>query len=196
MKLQFKFLTALVATLALAACGNPMQPAQKALADAEAAITAVSADAAKYVPDQLGAVNQKLADLKAAFDKKDYKAVLAGAPALVTDTKALADSAAAKKTEFMAQLNTDWTSMSASLPQAVTAIESRLGMLAKSRTLPDGITQDTLARSQAGLAEAKDSWTAATAAFGQGNIEEAVAKASATKARAEEIMAALGMQAG
>lgn len=196
MKLQFKFLTALVATLALAACGNPMQPAQKALADAEAAITAVSADAAKYVPDQLGAVNQKLADLKAAFDKKDYKAVLAGAPALVTDTKALADSAAAKKIEFMAQLNTDWTSMSASLPQAVTAIESRLGMLAKSRTLPDGITQDTLARSQAGLAEAKDSWTAATAAFGQGNIEEAVAKASATKARAEEIMAALGMQAG
>jgi muramoyltetrapeptide carboxypeptidase LdcA involved in peptidoglycan recycling len=194
--MKFKFVTALLATLVLAACANQMEPAQKALAEVESALQAVSADASKYIPDQLGPVQQRLTELKAAFDKKDYKAVLAGAPALLTDAKALADSAAAKKTEFTNQLNADWTSMSGSLPQAVAAIESRLGILSKSRKLPDGITKDTLATAQAGLDEAKSNWTAATAAFGAGNVEEAVAKASSVKARAEEIMSALGMQAG
>jgi hypothetical protein len=193
--MKFKFVTALLATLVLAACANQMEPAQKAIAEVESSLQAVSADAAKYVPDQLGAAQQKLAELKAAFDKKDYKTVLATAPALVTEAKALGDAAAAKKTEFMNQLNTDWTAMSASLPQAVAAIESRLGVLAKSRKLPDGITKDTLATAQAGLDEAKTNWTAATAAFGAGNLEEAVAKAGSVKARAEEIMNALGMQA-
>lgn len=193
--MKFKFVTALLATLVLAACANQMEPAQKAIAEVESSLQAVSADAAKYVPDQLGAAQQKLAELKAAFDKKDYKTVLATAPALVTEAKALGDAAAAKKTEFMNQLNTDWTAMSASLPQAVAAIESRLGVLAKSRKLPDGITKDTLATAQAGLDEAKTNWTAATAAFGEGKLEEAVAKASSVKARAEEIMNALGMQA-
>jgi len=196
MKLQFKFVTVLLATLVLAACANQMEPAKKAIADVEAAVAAVGGDAAKYVPDQLGSVNQKLTELKAAFDKKDYKAVLAGAPALLADAKGLADAAAAQKTEYMNKLNGDWTSMSAALPQAVAAIESRVGMLSKSKKLPDGITKDTLAMAQSGLDQAKTTWGEATAAFGAGNVEEAVAKASAVKARADEIMAALGMSAG
>jgi len=196
MKLQFKFVTVLLATLVLAACANQMEPAKKAIADVEAAVAAVGGDAAKYVPDQLGSVNQKLTELKAAFDKKDYKAVLAGAPALLADAKGLADAAAAQKTEYMNKLSGDWTSMSAALPQAVAAIESRVGMLSKSKKLPDGITKDTLAMAQSGLDQAKTTWGEATAAFGAGNVEEAVAKASAVKARADEIMAALGMSAG
>ena len=193
--MKLKFVTALLATVVLAACANQMEPAQKAIAEVESALQAVSGDAAKYIPDQLGATQQKLAELKAAFDKKDYKHVIVTAPSLLAEARALADSAAAKKTEFMNQLNTDWTSMSASLPQAVAAIESRLGMLSKSRKLPDGIMKDTLASAQAGLDEAKANWSAATTAFGAGNVEEAVAKASSVKARAEEIMNALGMQA-
>jgi hypothetical protein len=193
--MKFKFVTALLATVVLAACANQMEPAQNAIAEVEAALQAVSGDAAKYVPDQLGATQQKLADLKAAFDKKDYKTVVVTAPSLLAEARALAEAAAARKSEFLNQLNTDWTAMSASLPQAVSAIESRLGMLSKSRKLPDGITKDTLASAQAGLDEAKSNWTAATAAFGEGRIEEAVAKASSVKARAEEIMNALGMQA-
>jgi hypothetical protein len=195
MKFQYRFVTALLATLVLAACGNQMEPAQKVLAEAESAMNAVSADAAKYAPDQLGAAQQKLADLKAAFDKKDYKTVVVTAPSLLAEARALAETAAARKVEFLNQLNTDWTAMSASLPQAVAAVESRLGMLAKSRKLPDGVTKDTLATSQAQLEEAKSTWAAATAAFGAGNIEEAVAKASTVRARAEQIMAALGMKA-
>jgi hypothetical protein len=195
MKMQFKFVTALLATLVLAACANQMEPAQKALGEIDAAVQAASADAAKYVPNQLEDVTKKVADLKAAFDKKDYKAVIAGAPAVLAEAKGLADAAAAKKTEFMTALNGEWTNLSASLPQAVAAIESRVGMLSKSKKLPSGITKDALAAAQTGLDQAKATWGEATAAFGAGNVEEAVAKAKAVKSRADEIMASLGMQA-
>jgi hypothetical protein len=195
MKMQFKFVTALLATLVLAACANQMQPAQQALGQIDAAVQAVSADAAKYVPNQLEDVTKKLADLRAAFDKKDYKAVLAGAPAVLAEAKGLADAAAAKKTEYMNALTGDWTNLSAALPQAVAAIESRVGILSKSRKLPDGISKDTLAAAQTGLDQAKTAWGEATAAFGAGNVEEAVTKAKAIKARADEIMSSLGMPA-
>ena len=58
-----------------------MAPAQKAIADIEAAVAAAGEDATKYIPDEVQAVNDQVANLKAMFDKKDYKGVLAAAPA-------------------------------------------------------------------------------------------------------------------
>lgn len=187
------FLTALVATLALAGCANQMEPAQKALAEVESTLSAAQADAAKYAPDQLRAVNDRLAELKAAFDKQDYKAVVAGAPALLGEARSLADAAAAKKTEFAEALKGQWTSLSAALPQQVTEIETRLGVLEKARRLPDGISKDVLTNARAGLDQAKTLWGEATAAFGAGNLEEAVTKANGVKARADELVAVLGI---
>lgn len=187
------FITALVATLALAGCGNQMEPAQKALGEVESTLSSVGADAAKYVPDQLKSTNDKLTELKAAFDKKDYAAVVTGAPALLAEAKGLADAAAAKKKEFMEALNGQWSSLSAALPQQVTEIETRLGVLEKARKLPDGITKETVTNAKAGLEQAKTLWGEATAAFGAGNIEEAVTKANGVKARAEELVSVLGI---
>lgn len=187
------FFTALVATLALAGCGTQMEPAQKALGEIESALTTAGADAAKYVPDQLKSANDKLTELKAAFEKKDYAAVVTGAPALLAEAKGLADAAAAKKKEFMEALNGQWTSLSGALPQQVTEIENRLGVLEKARKLPDGITKDTLTNAKSGLEQAKTLWGEATAAFGAGNIEEAVTKANGVKARADELVSVLGI---
>lgn len=195
MKLQMRttFFTALVATLALAGCANQMEPAQKALAEVESTLANSGAEAAKYVPGQLKAVNDKLTELKASFENKDYKAVLAGAPTLLTEAKALADTAAAKKKEFMEALNGQWSQFSRDLPQQVTEIETRLGVLEKARKLPDGITKDTVTNAKAGLDQAKTLWGEATAAFGAGNIEEAVTKANGVKARADELVSVLGL---
>lgn len=195
MKLTMRstFVTALVATLALAGCANQMEPAQKALAEVESTLSTTGADAAKYVPDQLKSVNDKLGELKAAFDKKDYKTVITGAPALLTEAKGLADAAAAKKKEFMEALNGQWTTLSSALPQQVTEIETRLGVLDKARKLPDGITKDTVTNAKAGLEQAKTLWGEATAAFGAGNLEEAVTKANGVKARADELVSVLGI---
>ncbi len=81
------FLSMALAALLLVGCANQMEPAQKAIADVEAAIAAAGPDAAQYIPDQLQAVTGQLADLKAKFDKKDYKGVIAAAPALLTQAQ-------------------------------------------------------------------------------------------------------------
>jgi hypothetical protein len=193
MKSQFKVLIALVATLVVAACANQMEPAQKALAEVEAAVQAASADAQKYLPEQYASVDQKLSELKASFDKKEYAAVVTGAPALLTDVKSLASAAAAKKKEVMDALGAQWTSLSASLPQAVAAIESRLTALAKTKKLPQGVTKDAVTAATSGLTEVKAAWNDATAAFGAGKVDEAVTKAKAVKDKVDEISKSLAI---
>lgn len=194
MRMQIKFVTALLATLVLAACGNQMEPAQKALSEIESTVAASSAEAVKYVPNKVEEVNGKLAELKAAFDKKDYKAVVMGAPALLADAKALATEAAAKKDEYMKLLGGEWTKLSASLPQGVTAIEARMAELKKTRKLPAGVTKDAVAAAGTGLEQVKATWTEATAAFGEGKIEEAVAKAKGLQPKVDEILLTLGVK--
>ncbi|MBS0375833.1 MAG: hypothetical protein JSR73_14740 [Proteobacteria bacterium] len=184
-----------IAGLVLAACANQMEPAKKLIADVEAAVAAAGADAQQYIPEQVSSVNQKLADLKAAFDKQDYKTVLAGAPALVTEAKGLADAAAAKKKEVLEALGAQWTQLAADLPQAVSAVESKLTAIAKTKKLPSGVTKDGVAAAKAGLAQAKGAWDEAKAAFTAGNVQAALDKAKGVKSTLADAAAKLGIAA-
>lgn len=183
------------AAVVIAACGNQMEPAQKAIADIESAVAAAGADAEKYIPEQVAAVKGSVDALKAAFDQKDYKSVVTGAPAVLADAQGLVAAAAAKKDEVMAALNGEWTQLSTELPAAVTAIQGRIDELAKAKKLPEGLDKAAVEGATAGLAEAQTLWTEATTAFGAGALEEAVTKANAVKAKANELMTALGMTA-
>ena len=184
------FLT-MTAVLLLAACASQMEPAQTAIAGIESAISSASADASKYIPDQLSGVQAKLADLKADFDKKDYKAVLAGAPALLSEAQGLLGAAAMKKEAVMKALSADWTGMAASLPQLVATVKSRVDMLSKSHHAPAGVD---LAAAKTNLADATTLWGKAQAAFSANNVEEAVNAAKEVKAKAEAAAAALKMK--
>ena len=188
-----RLLAVFAAGLALAACANQMEPAKKMLGDVEAAVTAAGADAQQYVPDQVAAVNQKLAELKTAFDKQDYKTVITGAPALLTEAKGLADAAAAKKKEVLEALGAQWTTLAAELPQSVSAVEAKLATLAKTHKLPAGVTKDGVAAAKSGLADAKTSWDEAKASFGAGNVQAALDKAKAVKAKLDDAAAKLGL---
>ena len=91
------FLSLAMAAVLLAGCANQMEPAKNAIAGIEAAIAAAGPDAAQYIPDQLQAVTSQLNDLKMKFDQKDYKGVLAAAPALLTQAQGLASAAGSAK---------------------------------------------------------------------------------------------------
>ncbi len=188
-----RFLAVVVAGLALAACASQMEPAKKLLGDVEAAITAAGPDAQQYIPEQVAAVNKRLAELKAAFDKQDYKTVIAGAPALLTEAKGLADAAAAKKKEVLEALGAEWTKLAAELPQSISAVEAKLATIAKTKKLPAGVTKDGVESAKAGLAQAKSAWDEATASFGSGNVQAALDKAKGVKTQLEEAAAKLGI---
>jgi hypothetical protein len=193
------FLSMALAALMLAGCANQMEPAQKAIADIEAAIAAAGPDAAQYVPDQLQAVNGQLADLKAKFDKKDYKGVLAAAPATLTQAQGLAAAATSARQEAeaaaLAAMNDEWTTLSGTLPAAVAAIESRVEILSKSKKLPANLDAATFESVKTGLADSKALWEQATAAQSSGNVEAAVTAARQVKEKTDAALAALGMTA-
>jgi hypothetical protein len=187
------------AALLMVGCAGQKGPATQALSAAEAALTAVKDDAGKYLPGDLQGVEATLSSLKDGLAKGDYKAVMAGAPALMTSLSSLKDAVAAKKTEMeaaTAAATTAWGSMSTNLPKMVGAIQSRVDMLSKSKHLPKGIDQAGFDSAKAGLDMMKNSWTEASAAFTSGNAVDAVSKAKMVQEKGAEVLKLLGMPAG
>jgi hypothetical protein len=178
------------AAIALTACAGQKEPAQKLILDVEATVNAASAEAAKYVPDQLLDVQSKFGALKASFDKQDYAAVVTGAPAVLVAAQSLATAAAAKKDALLKTLNDDWTGLAAVVPGDITALQSRLELLTKktSKKLAAGIDLDA---AKASLTDLSSLWSKAQAAFATGNLDEAVTTARAVKTRIDALAATL-----
>jgi hypothetical protein len=179
----------------LAACANQREPAQKMINDIEAAVNAASADAAKYVPDQLIGLQTKLGDLKASFARGDYKYVVQAAPAVLSEAQGLASAVAAKKAEVAKVLNDQWTSLSSAVPGYVTAIQNRIDLLSKksNRKLAKGIDLDA---AKSALSDATSLWSKAQGAFGNGNMDEAVTAAKEVKTKLADLAMNLKMDLG
>ena len=90
------FLTLCSVAILFVACANQMEPAKNALDNINSTLNSVSADAQKYIPDQFSQAQSKVAALTASYQKQDYAAVVAGAPAVLAEVNVLADAASAK----------------------------------------------------------------------------------------------------
>jgi hypothetical protein len=199
MKKQLTWLMAAMMAMLIIGCANQKGPAEQALSGAESGLNAIRDTAQKYVPDQLAAVDAQLASLKDAFAKGDYKAVMAGAPALTAAIGSLKDAAAAKASEaeaVMAKAKDAWGSTSAEVNNMVAALQSRVDMLSKSHHLPSGVTKASLASAKSGLDSMKSAWNDATTAAGSGDFTTAMAKAATVKDQATALMQSLGMTSG
>src|SRR4029434_9079930 len=141
------------------------------------------------MPDQVKSLESALSSTREKLSKCDYKAVLSEAPALTSKAQEVASAAAKKK----AELAKSWEDMSAGMPKVVDAIKSRVDILSKRKNLPAGMNAETLAQAKAGLNEITQQWTAATEASKGGNLMDAVAKASAGKVKAAEVLTLLKM---
>jgi hypothetical protein len=192
--LSKKILAAIAASafLALAACSTQKGPATEAVNAAQAALTAVREEAARYLPSDLQGVEASVASLADQLAKKDYKSVLANAPALMTSISSLSDAVSARKAAVEAA-TAEWTTLSADLPNMVSAIQSRLDVLAKSKRLPKNLTQAAYDSAKAGFDSMRSTWDAATAAATAGDPVDAVAKAREVQAKGNEVLTLLGM---
>lgn len=180
----------MLASVLLGACASEKVPAETALKAAESTVTTTVAEASKYVPDEAKALQDNLNSLNDSFAKGEYKTVLAGAPDLTAKAKALADAATAKK----AELTKSWADLSGGLPGVMEAIQSRVDILSKAKTLPANVDKATVENAKTGLDSMNKAWADAQASFSAGNMSEALAKANVLKGQAAEIMAKLGMQ--
>jgi hypothetical protein len=187
---------AFVATLlVLAACAGQKGPATTAMTAAESALSSIKDDAARYLPEQLKGAEGALASLKGSLEKGDYKAVLAGAPALMSSLDTLKTNVGAKLEEAKAA-TAEWAGYATDLPKMVEAIQSRVTTLGSVKKLPSGLNAAAVDAAKSGLETMKSTWADATAAFTGGNAIDAVAKAKTVKAKGEEVLKLLGMSAG
>jgi hypothetical protein len=185
-RLGFVSLVALILT----ACAGQKEPAEKLIADIQASVTAASTEAAKYIPDQLTDVQTRLDALKASFDKKDYAAVVTGAPPVLEAAESLAIAAAATKDEALKALNDKWTVLAGSEPRYMTAIQSRIDFLSKKANKKAAAGVD-LEGAKSALSDTMSLWSKAQAAFATGNLDEAVKTAQDVKSKVETVAAGL-----
>jgi hypothetical protein len=186
----------LVASLLLAACGGQKEPAEKAVADAEAAIAAVREDAAKYVPDQLKEVEGIVAQMKDNLAKQKYPAVLTAARELnrlIAGVKATVEAEKASAAAVAAQLTERWNDLSTELPDMVESVTARVASLSKSRKFPEGVDAVSFENIKSAADTMAQSWQQALGAFANNNMQEAVDMAQTAKDRGTEVMTALGM---
>jgi uncharacterized protein YaaN involved in tellurite resistance len=170
-------------------CSKAKGQAEAALTAAEKAISEVKAEAEKFVPDQIKAVEAALAGAKEKFGKKDYKGALSDAQAIPGKVKEMVASLNAKKDE----LTKTWTNLDQGIPKMMDAIKSRVGILSQSKKLPANLTKEKFEEAKSGLETALKDWEAAQASSKAGMLAEAVSKANAVKEKAVQVLQILGM---
>jgi hypothetical protein len=182
------FLISCSVAILFVACANQMEPAKNAIDNINSSLNSASADAQKYVPDQFADAQTKAAALTASFERKDYAAVVAGAPAVLAEVNGLTGAAAAKHDELEKVLGNEWRSLAASLPQSLGAVQSRIDVLSKTKHVPKDVD---LGAAKSGLADATSAWEKAQEAFKGGNPADAVTAAKDAQGKVLSAAAAL-----
>lgn len=178
-----RFLIAVLMILPLIAVGCSKGPAEAALKAADEAIANVKPDAEKFVPAEFKTLTDAAAEAKAKFDGGDYSAALTVAKDLPAKAAEVAKAAAAKKDELTAT----WNEIQGSVPAMVQALTDKVGALAAMKKLPKGFDAAQLETAKTSLTDVTGMWTAATEAFGGGDLAGAIAKAGDVKTKAEEL---------
>jgi hypothetical protein len=180
----------IILALVLTACSTQKGPAQKLIADTEAAVNAATPSAAQYVPDQLAEVRSNLGALRADFDKGNYRSVLDSGQPVLTAAEGLVGAAQAKKDLIARGFEDQWSALSGSIPGNSNSIQSRIDFLSKkeNQKLAAGVD---LAEARSSLSDAEAGWTKAQDAHSSGNLEPAVTLAKTVQGKLAALAASM-----
>lgn len=193
--LTSKMLTAFAVAVLLTACANHKEPAEKAVAQVEASLSGIKAEAEKFAATELKEVEESVGKLKGQLASQDYQAVVRQAQYVASSVASLKQTVATKKAEaeeLVAVAQQEWTELSASVPALVTRLQTRVDWLARSRVVPQGMDRAALETARQDFEKLKTTWTEAGAAFTSGMVADAVRKARSAKAKGERLAQKLG----
>jgi hypothetical protein len=131
----------------------------------------------------------------ACGNKKEAEAKAASAAAAATAAQE-AQAAAAAAQQAQAAASAEWATLGTDLPKMISAIQSRVDILSKSKKLPAKLSQESFDSAKAGLDMINSTWSEASAAAASGNAVDAVAKAKLVQQKGQEVLALLGMTGG
>jgi hypothetical protein len=181
---SLKVLVTAMGLLALAACSSQKEPATQALASIESSASELKADGERFAAEQWANVEKGVADLKASFDKKDYKTVVTTSPAVQKDISSLRDTVAARRQEFeaaSARATETWNGLAAEMPRHLEALQKRLDVVTR-QARGKGPTEDSLM-----LDNVRNMWADASNLFSAGKPVEAATRAEEARAKAQEL---------
>jgi hypothetical protein len=193
MRASKMFVALAAATLLATGCAQQKNDATKALTSIETEVNGMKAEAEKYAPVAYEGVQSTLTMLKDSLAKGEYKEVLAGTPKLQDAVDSLAVAIVSGKEQFTAA-TAEWNTLNEDVPKMVSAIQSRVDTLSKSKKLPKEVSKDAFEAAKTGLDSMKSMWNEATAAFNDGKPQEARDKAQEVKAKGVEVMQQLGVK--
>jgi predicted nucleic acid-binding Zn-ribbon protein len=191
MRIPQMFIVLAAASVMMVGCTSQKDPAEQAVAQGEAALNEIRADAEKFAPDQLKAPEATLARFKEALAQEKYGTVLEGIPQFNAEIKTLRETVMVEQTAIAAA-TTEWENLNAEVPQAVAEIENRMKNLTGSR-LPKEVKKEDYEAARANLEPLKAQWAEATAAFQAGDALAAADKGRKVKQLAEEMKTQLAM---
>jgi predicted nucleic acid-binding Zn-ribbon protein len=191
MRIPQMFLALAATSMLMAGCTSQKDPAEQAVAQGEAALNDIRADAQKFAPEQLKAPEATLARFKEAIAEEKYGTVLEGIPQFNAEMKALRETVTVEQTAIAAA-TTEWESLNAEVPKTVEEIENRMKNLTASR-LPKEVKKEDYEAAKANLEPLKAQWAEATAAFQAGDALAAADKGRQVKQLADEMKTQLAM---
>jgi len=192
MKLTNVLMALTASAMLMTGCTSQKDPAENAVTQAEAAMTDLRVDAAKFAPEELKTTETTLAKMKDDLAKQDYKHVVAGVPQFNKEIATLKEVLVGRQTQIIAATR-EWETLNAEVPKAVEEIQVRVDSLASSPKLPKEVDKHEFETAKASLETMKTDWAAATAAFSQGNATEAADKARSVQGKVEETKEQLAM---
>lgn len=183
-----KMIAVALAAVVTMACANQKVPAEMALKGLESAVSAAQPEIQKFAGAQMAGITDAVAAARKKLDGGDYAGVIADVQTATSMVTAAATAAATAKTALVAEWGTF-----AGLPAMVGQVAAKLTELGAMKRLPAGMDKAKIDGAKASLDSVNTLWTAASAAFAQGDLMTAVGKAKEVKPMIEGLRSTLGL---